>query len=200
MCLSNFKASTLHAGHLSPPFGVSRGARQGDPLSPPLFALAMEIFSIRVRFDQQIIPFKLGEYELKLSLYADDAAMFTAQNKDSIRAIIRAVTQFQRLSGLKIQMLKSIMINFGVRGEDWSKEFGFKTAEKFTYLGNTFTPFLENMDTEVDTKIEEIDKAGKTWKYRFMSPLGRSVIAKTILYPKAIHVLSVIPVTEKVIN
>ena len=200
ICLSDFFASTSHASNLSAPFPISRGARQGDPLSPPIFALAIEIFSIRVRYDRNIIPFMLGSYELRISLYADDAGIFTTQNKDSIRAIIKAVMEFQRLSGLKIQMMKSIMVNFGIEGEDWSKEFGSKKADKFPYLGNIFTPLLQNMEAAIEEKIKEIEDVGKKWQYRFMTPLGRSVIAKTILYPKVIHIFSVIPVSQKVIN
>ena len=132
-------------------------------------------------------------------LYADDAAIFTEQNKESIGAIIKAVNEFQRLSGLKIQMLKSILVNFGIQGEDWSEYFGFKKADWFTYLGNLFSPFLLNMERAIDEKIEEIEKVGKKWQYRFMTPIGRSVIAKTILYPKVIHIFSVIPVSQKVI-
>ena len=200
LCLSDFKASTSHAGNYSDSFKVSRGARQGDPLSPPLFALAIEIFSIRIRYDTSIEPFMLGKYALKISLYADDSALFTTQNKESIRAIIRAVSGFQGISGLKIQMLKSIMVNFGVIGEDWSAEFGLKSAEKFTYLGNTFTPFLTNMDSVIEDKISDMESIGKKWLYRFESPLGRSVVAKTILYPKVIHIFSVIPMTQSAIK
>ena len=158
ICFANFFASTSHANNLSEPFQISRGARQGDPLSPPIFALAMEIFSIRVRYDKNIIPFMLGSYELKLSLYADDAAIFTTQNKESIGAIIKAVKEFQRLSGLKIQMLKSIMVNFGLQGEDWSKEFGFKAGDKFSYIGNTFTPFLRIWNQPWMKKLKTLKK------------------------------------------
>ena len=200
ICLSGFKACTSHAGNYSDSFMVSRGARQGDPLSPPLFALAIEIFSIRIRYDNSIEPFMLGKFALKISLYADDSALFTTQNKESIRGIIRAVLGFQGISGLKIQMLKSIMVNFGVKGEDWSAEFGLKSVESFTYLGNTFTPFLTNMDSVIDDKITDMESIGKKWLYRFESPLGRSVVAKTILYPKVIHIFSVIPMTQSAIK
>ena len=58
-------------------------------------------------------------------------------------------------------MLKSIMINFGVTGEDWSEEFGFKSVDRFTYLGNTFTPFLTDMESVIDEKITDMESIGK---------------------------------------
>ena len=68
------------------------------------------------------------------------------------------------------------------------------------YLGNQFDRFLEFMDENIAKKIEEIIEAGKKWSYRFLTPLGRSTIAKSILIPKICHTLSVIKVSPKIIK
>ena len=114
ICLSNFKAHTSHANNISAEFVVGRGARQGDPLSPPIFALAIEIFSIKIRSSIEAIPFSLGTLKIKLSLYADDSIVITTQDEGSVRFILEKVGEFYGLSGLKIQLQKSNMFNFGV--------------------------------------------------------------------------------------
>ena len=59
---------------------------------------------------------------------------------------------------------------------------------------------LEFMDENITKKIKEITDTGKKWLYRQISPLGRSTVAKAILLPKVCHILSVVPVHQKVID
>jgi len=63
-------------GHLTEPFPVLRGTRQGCPLSPGLYALLAEAFAcaLRARPDYAGLPMPDGGYGLraKISLFADD--------------------------------------------------------------------------------------------------------------------------------
>ena len=55
---------------------MGRGVRQGDPLSPYLFIIALEILAGRIRSDSKIQGFRIGEDIVKLPLFADDMAFF----------------------------------------------------------------------------------------------------------------------------
>ena len=62
-------------GVMSDPYQVTRGVRQGDPLSCPLFDLAIEPLACKIRNDPRITGIQiLGQTEcLMIKLFADDA-------------------------------------------------------------------------------------------------------------------------------
>ena len=53
-------------------FKTEYETRQGDPLSPYVFILRLEIFFIQVRSDTSIRGFKYNSIEIKLTVFADD--------------------------------------------------------------------------------------------------------------------------------
>ena len=77
------KSSITNNGHISEKFDIKRSTRQGDPISPQIFILGLEILFIVIRADENIKGFKIENNEIKLTAYADDASYFL---KDKISA------------------------------------------------------------------------------------------------------------------
>ena len=72
--LNRPESCVMNNGKSTGYFGLERGTRQGDPLSPYIFILVMEILFIQVRDDNnEINGFEIKHFHLKLSAYADDA-------------------------------------------------------------------------------------------------------------------------------
>lgn len=88
-------------------FCLSRGTRQGCPLSPLLFALAIEPLSIALRSLKGFEGISRFGINLKVSLYADDLLLYVSDPTTSIPHIIPLLTQFGSISGYKINVLKS---------------------------------------------------------------------------------------------
>ena len=91
-CISTAFFSVLINGSPAGFFSSTRGLSQGDPLSPYLFVLGMEIFSLLI--DKAIFGGFLIGYSLKgrngeavtLShlLFADDTLVFYSDSKDQM--------------------------------------------------------------------------------------------------------------------
>ena len=68
----DIKSTVTVNGQLSPWFSVQRGFRQGDPISPYLFILSVEILANMIWQNENIKGIVIGETEHKISQYADD--------------------------------------------------------------------------------------------------------------------------------
>ena len=72
----NISSTVMNNGYTTPPFKIFRGVRQGDPLSPYLFIICLEILAINIRLDKDIHGIIVGNEEIKLETFADDMTAF----------------------------------------------------------------------------------------------------------------------------
>ena len=57
-------------------FPLRSGTRQGCPLSPLLFNIALEVPATAIRQEEEIKGIHIGKEEVKLSLFADDMIVY----------------------------------------------------------------------------------------------------------------------------
>lgn len=96
-------------GSMSSRFGISRGTRQGCPLSPLLFALAIEPLAEALRRKEDYRGIQIRKQEFKLSLFADDLVLYLKHPQPSLQCIEELLSKFQTVSGLNINMDKSLL-------------------------------------------------------------------------------------------
>lgn len=104
---SSPKASVHTNDVYSDYFTLERGTRQGCPLSPLLFAIAIEPLSITLRSSPLFKEIIRNRTEYKLSLYADDLLLYISDPSLSIPAVVSILENFSSFSGYKLNLEKS---------------------------------------------------------------------------------------------
>ncbi|XP_021714658.1 uncharacterized protein LOC110682631 [Chenopodium quinoa] len=142
-CISSISFSILINGSPTAPFKAKKGLRQGDPMSPFLFAIRMEYLS-RCLHDLAKIPnFNFHPRCEKLLLthlmFVDDLLLFSRADECSIKLLFQAFQKFSKASGLVANLSKS-EVYFGGITTELQKDFldclGMTAGSlPFKYLG-----------------------------------------------------------------
>ena len=76
------------------PFPLRSGIRQGCPLSPLLFKIALEVLATAIREEKEIKGIQIRKEEVKLSLFADDMIQYIENTKDATRKLLELINEF----------------------------------------------------------------------------------------------------------
>ena len=95
---------------------LERGCRQGDPVSPYIFVICVEILGIAIRENKRIEGIKLLGYEHKISQYADDTTLITKNCKNNLNRVLDTLKFFHKVSGLKVNIEKTKVVQLGTLG------------------------------------------------------------------------------------
>ena len=101
-------------GELSKPFQVTRGVRQGDPLSCALFDLAIEPLACKLRNDPTLKGFAAPGLEEKIlvNMFADDTTLYLNKD-DRFDQVELTLTKWCQVSGAKFNIEKTEIIPLG---------------------------------------------------------------------------------------
>ena len=88
-------------------FPLRSGMRQGCPFSPLLFNIVLEVLATAFRKEKEMKGLQIGK-EVKLSLLADDTILYIENPKDSIRKLLKLISEFSKVAGYKINTQKSL--------------------------------------------------------------------------------------------
>ena len=120
-CISTASFSVMFNGSPTGFFRSSRGLRQGDPLSPYLFVIGMEVLSCLLKRAVEgnfisgcrVGDREVGEMVISHLLYADDTIILCEANSEQLMCLRWTLMWFEAFSGLKINLNKSEIIPLG---------------------------------------------------------------------------------------
>lgn len=167
-------------------FPLFRGPRQGSPLSPLLFAAAIEPLSIALKAEEGIKGIQRWGTDHKLSLYADDLLLYIRDPQSSIPRALPVLKSFSEFSGYKLNISKSecYAINqSAVELPPSSVPFRLSNSG-FKYLGIAITRSVRTLREQNFTALTTTVKSDlQRWNRLPLSLAGRvQTVKMNILY------------------
>lgn len=175
-----------------------RGVRQGDSLSPILFALSIEPLAEAISQNAQIQGLEdEGGTTHKTALFADDILLFIKNPLLSIPALMQCLHKYSSVSGYKINENESeammisgnwpIQLNENVSFH-WSKQ-------DFMYLGIVLTANPTQLyDVNCYKLIRQIKNDITRWEVLPLSSLGRVETVRMNLLLRMLFLFQSLPV------
>ncbi|VFQ80611.1 unnamed protein product [Cuscuta campestris] len=199
--------STLVNGTPSKPFNPRRGVRQGDPLSPYIFIIAMEGFTRSLNklvSTGHLTGFNTGRIQMVNHLsYADDVLVFTNGSIHNLKKLKNFLSNFEESTGLHLNLTKSQIIspkpssNHAKRQKDC---LGMKLASlPVTYLGTPIYKGINRVKYCQDL-LSKIDNKLSSWKMHTLSQAGRLTLIKHVLSTLPLHTMSSSKLPEGVLT
>ncbi|WJZ83279.1 hypothetical protein VitviT2T_002974 [Vitis vinifera] len=207
-CISTASFSVLINGTPKGFFQSSRGLRQGDPLSPYLFVIAMEVFSsfLKRAVDNgyisgcQVKGRNEGGTQISHLLFADDTLVFCQASQDQLTYLSWLLMWFEAASGMRINLDKSELIPVGrvMDIDDLALDFGCKVGSlPSTYLGLPLGAPFKSVAVW-DGVEERFHKRLTMWKRQYLSKGRRATLIRSTLSNLPIYYISVLRLPSSV--
>ena len=184
-------------GNITERFKLGRGCRQGDPLSPYIFILCVEILGILVRNNKNIKGIEIYGNEFKISQFADDTTLLLDWCEQTLIASMETLQYFTNISGLKVNIDKTNIIRLGKDRNDHRKmcpKYKLKWTTEFTVLGVQFSTNLYNIqELNYNVKLKEVKKLLEQWSKRSLTTLGKIAVIKSLALSKFVYLFSSLP-------
>ncbi len=198
---NNPECCVTNNGFSSQFFKVSRGIRQGCPISALLFLLVVEVMSLHIKQNQKIEGIPIGNFDIKISQLADDTTLFL-RDIDSLREALSFLDIFKCCTGLKLNRSKTEIIWLGSQCNSTVKPLGLRvTNSSVRCLGVLCnTNVTDAVNENFVSKIKKLKKLLAMWSQRNLSLKGKITFLRTMAIPQILYIASVLPVPKWVIK
>eukprot|EP00253_Pinus_taeda_P017747 PITA_17747 len=188
-CIEGVNYAININGIPSPFFTAERGLRQGCPLSPIIFILAMSTPSLHINKavdEQRCTPIRISKHIfLSHNLFVDDILLCAMLQRLSWQCLFDIISNFQKAIGLIINRHKSILY---YNGDNTAlitcivDMFGVQTQSirnGITYLGFQLKPLYLASDWE--WLVQRYYNKISSWEFRTLSLASRATLTVAVL-------------------
>ena len=175
---SQIFSSILVNGEQTQALKVTRGVRQGCPLSPLLYVIIAETVACAIRANPLIDGYLLPNGKrAKICQYADDTSIII-KSDHSLREVFSIFDRYELASGARLNVEKShgLLIGSWKTRTDMPIPLDWSSAA-ITVLGSQLS---NDGEEHWEKKLQQLDTIFSGWKSRTLSFHGRALIANTL--------------------
>ena len=190
---NDIQSSVIVNQHISEPFKVTRSVRQGCPLSPLLYVLALEPTLINIRADKRISGCPIPGRSVnppKLTAFADDCK-FVIISDLSVSAIFEHFDNYSKFSGSKVNKDKTELMFIGIWRNRTDTPLNIKRVEYMNIFGITFGS--KNARDNWDPVVENILQRMNLFSSRKLSLPAKAKVINVMILAKAWYMAAIIP-------
>ena len=195
-------ASIINNGYTTKTFELSRGIRQGCPISALLFILIVEIMAINIKRDEDIKGININENkQIFISQLADDTSLFLKDNK-SLKRAFKILEHLRKCSGLRLNMDKTKALLLGSYNNLNIDQYGIanvKDTIKVLGINIGKNPQLIISDT-FNERIKKLKTLLNMWRARNISIKGKITLLRTKAMPLMLYPATILYTPDEVIK
>ena len=198
---NNIQSCVINNGIASNYFTLERGVRQGDPLSPYLFVVAVETLAIAIRQNSMTNGITIEEEETKLLQYTDDTTAVLS-DINSAHTLFKLLDDFKKLSGLAVNPTKTEGMWIGSLRENKAKPLGIKWPNEPIKALGVYYSYDQKLlhKKKFIEKLDSVKKLTNIWSTRGLSLYGKVTVIKSLIIPKFVYVSSLLTMPKGVIK
>lgn len=190
----DFKQSTTRR------FRLERGVRQGDPLSPLLYAISFEPFLRRI--NNSLTGIGIDNHFLKCRAYADDTVICLHKSDWSLCKGI--ISEYEQLSGARVNSSKSKLIFLNKPNATTLRNaLPFEPIddnETITFLGIPIRNRKFDNKTFWNTILSKLSRLVESYSERNLSIRGRVLVAKSLVLSRIWYFTPVLSIPYRIKN
>lgn len=183
-CLRSYCFAVIVNGKPVSWFDASMGLRQGDPLSPFLFTIVVDVLSSLFTrgIDRDFIEgLSVGREQISVShlQFVDDTILFLSPDLDMFRNVLSILKVFELISGLKINLSKSCISGINLNPPTFHSLVSLAGCDlkelPISYLGLSLGANSRHRSFW-DPVLEKVGKRLDVWKRAFFFSLGVTIV------------------------
>ena len=196
MFYSDIRSCVISNGFSAVFFKLSRGVRQGCPLSPYVFILCAEVLATTIRKANEVKGITVGSIECKLSQYADYTTLILDGTQKSLERSFVIMEKFGEASGLQVNCEKTEALGIGSKkgsNQIICSDKNLKWADgKVKALGVWFCiDCVESKKKNYEEKVHKVeDNILNNWRNKRLTLIGKIAVIKALAASQLVYILS----------
>lgn len=186
VCTTSFMVG--YNGSVNSYFKGKRGLRQGDPLSPYLFVIAMNCLShmLNQAARQNWLKYHTNCSSTRLThlSFDDDLLIFIDGSIESVQQVLKVLHEFEKRSGLAVSLQKISFFASGLSAQETDLikvSTGMAQGSlPFRYFGVPINSKKLNL-TSCEPLLHQIKLKFSSWSVKTLSFSGRLLLIKTMI-------------------